>query len=131
MHVLLTTCTARKSPSPGTLPAVERYLDPRIDHAVATARARGLPLLVFSGVYGLLAASDPVPLYDHALRPNEVEWAAGRVAAGLRDRAVSRVTAVLERADAPGWSPYHRALADGCAQVGVPLALELWVPARA
>jgi hypothetical protein len=126
MHILLTTCTARKRPEPGPLPAGERYLDPRIDAARSRARQRGLPLFIFSGVYGLLGDADPVPWYDHALQPTEVPDRAQALAATLRQRGIGTVTALLEARDQPGWAPYHDALSMGCQQAGVRLELELW-----
>jgi len=124
MHVWLTTCTADKRPDDGVLPAVERYRGPRIDHARATRS----PLFIFSGVYGLLAASDPVEWYDHALQPHEVDAAASALAVALQQREITAVTAILEDRTQPGWAPYHDALRAGCALAGVSFHVERFPP---
>lgn len=128
MHVLLTTCTARKHPDPAPMPAVQRYRDPRIEHARTLAHDAGLPLYILSGVYGLLAAGDVVPWYDHALQPEEVPAGAHVLACALEAAGITRITAVLEHRNTPGWAPYHAVLEQGCAPASVTLEVRLWSP---
>ena len=130
MHLLLTTCTAHKRHDAGLLPATERYVDPRVDAAVVLAARLELPLVVFSGVYGLVAAAEPIPYYDHALQPDEVDTAATALAERLVATGVARITAVLEPRAVPGWAPYHDALMRGCQQSGVQLQVWTWDPTR-
>ena len=128
MHILLTTCTAAKRTDATPLPAVERYLDPRMDHAVDEAVRHGLRLMIFSGVFGLLDASDPIPWYDHALAADEVDAAAEVLAECLVQEGISAVSALLEGRSGPGWAPYHDALAQACVAAGVALTVWVWDP---
>ena len=130
MHVIVTTCTAEKRPDRGVLPAGVRYLGARIDHARQCARQQGRPLFIFSGVYGLLAESDPVVWYDHALQPEEVASAAQDLAASLMKAGVRQITAIVEARDAPGWAPYHDVLEQGSRSAGVTVQVELWTEPR-
>ena len=115
---LLTTCTAEKSSQPGLLPAAERYRGWRVDAARAAALDAQAPLLFLSGVYGIVPATRPLPWYDHALQPGEVEEMIGPCAAQLAALGVVSLTALLLPVCTPGWSPYHRLLTAGCAQGG-------------
>ncbi len=48
----------------------------------------------------------------------------GPVAAALRARGISRVTALVRPAATPGWAPYRALLAAACAAAGVVLDCE-------
>ena len=89
MHAVLTTCSAEKRRDAGPLPAVQRYTHPRIARAAAAAAAAGHPLFILSGVFGLLDAHTPIPWYDHALQPPEVDALVPRVAGRLRSRRLT------------------------------------------
>jgi len=128
MQVLLTTCTAEKDPTPDLLPAIHRYIHPRIEAAVELAASRRLPLFIFSGFLGLLDAHTPIPLYDKALQPIEAAPAARALARTLRQRGITQITALLERQTAPGWAPYWAAIEGGCEEATVGLTVELWTP---
>lgn len=117
MEFVCTTCCARKRRDPELLPAIERYRSRRIRHVAALARRQGRPLLILSGVYGLLAPDDPIPWYDVALRPEAVAALAPRVADQLARRGVSRLHFYARPAATPGWAPYHDVLARACADV--------------
>ncbi len=106
MRVVLTTCSAEKRADPGLLPAVARYTHPRVAAAAALAAARGEPLLILSGVYGLLDAQDPVPWYDHALQVEEIDALVPRVRARAAALGVTAVTLLAAPRGTPGWAPY-------------------------
>lgn len=106
MRYLLTTCCAAKLAQPGLVPAAERYLSPRIELAKELARQRGLPLLILSGVHGVLRADEGVPAYDHALRADEVEGLIPRVVDRLRELGATFLVLVYRRRGTPGWGPY-------------------------
>ena len=126
MRVLLTTCTAEKSLSNEPLAAVHRYTHPRIDDAATLAESTGVPLFIFSGHLGLLAAHAPISWYDHALQPHEVTRAAAGLAQALQKHGVTHITALLEAETSPGWPPYYAAIQGGCSQAGVQLQVHLW-----
>lgn len=126
MRFVLTTCCADKSPDPEPIPAGLRYASPRIEVARALARERCLPLLILSGVFGVLREDDLVPLYDHALLPGEVPGMVPLVVGRLRELGATGLVLVLRPSDAPGWAPYHLLIDAAVAESG--LAVErVWV----
>lgn len=125
MRVVLTTCTADKDPRGGLLAAGLRYRGERVAEAARRAEAAGVPLLFLSGVFGVIEAAHPIPWYDHALLPVEVEGRVGMAARQLSGLGVTGIEALLAPADTPGWAPYHRLLAAGCREAGVDLRVVL------
>ena len=125
---VLTTCTADKDPREGLLAAGQRYQGARIVAAAQRAESAGAPLLFLSGVFGIVAASHPIPWYDHALRADEVRGLIPRVTAQLVTLGVTDIEALLAAEDTPGWRPYHRLLAGGCQGAGVGLQITLTAP---
>jgi hypothetical protein len=124
-HVVCTTCSASKDPSPGPVPARVRYRSPRIDAVGLAAAKRGLPFVILSGKLGLVAAQEGVEPYDQALRAEDVADIAGRASETLKHWGTSRVTAHLRPAETPGWAPYHSALAEACRLANVDLTVVL------
>jgi dipeptidyl aminopeptidase/acylaminoacyl peptidase len=80
----ITFCSAEKNKAEGELPALERYKSPRINDVHAWARRDQVDFRIFSGKFGLLAASDPIPWYDHTLTVDEIPVMANRVAEQLK-----------------------------------------------
>lgn len=119
MRYLLTTCCAAKRPDPGPIPAGHRYLSPRIERAKEEAAARGLPLLILSGVYGVLRVDDGVPWYDHALEPSEVRALIPRVVTRLRELEATHLVLLLRARATPGWAPYLDVLDAAVAELGL------------
>ncbi len=118
-RVLVTTCSAAKRRDPGLLPARHRYRSPRLAAVAARAAATGIPWLILSGEFGLLAPDDPIPWYDHLLRPEEAADLVPRVADRLRELDVSAVTLVTGRlADDPNLAPYVAVMREACAAAG-------------
>ena len=124
MHALLTTCTAKKALSRAMIPARDRYLGARIEAAAARAQHERIPLLFLSGVFGIIRAELPLPWYDHALQPYEVDGLIPMIADQFAVLEVSALTAMLREPGSPGWAPYHRLLIDGCRLAGVSLKIE-------
>jgi hypothetical protein len=119
VRFVLTTCCADKRDDVGPLPAVERYRSPRIDEARRVAQERGLPLLILSGVYGVLRADEGLPWYDHALQPDEVDALAPQVVARLRELAVTELVLLLRERSTSGWAPYHRVVDRAVEELGL------------
>ena len=100
------------------MPAVRRYLSPRIRVAEEAAAALGWNFAILSGLYGLLDAEAPLAYYDHLLTSDQehaarcaawlVEWAPGTVVMLSRREAVD-----------PGVGPYRACLEAACARAGV------------
>ncbi|MCP4537180.1 MAG: prolyl oligopeptidase family serine peptidase [Chloroflexi bacterium] len=80
----VTFCSAEKRQDEGDLPAIERYTASRIHDVYHWARRDSAGFYIFSGQFGLLRPSDPIPWYDHVLQPKEVSEMAVRVAEQLK-----------------------------------------------
>jgi hypothetical protein len=99
-HLLVLGCSARKQPTPGLLPAIERYDGPLYRVLRKALRERCAPepldILVVSARYGLLRASDPIEAYDQVMTkrlsesPLFREEIARHLAAALAGRAYCR-----------------------------------------
>jgi len=114
---ILTTCSAQKDPAAGLLRADERYSSARVQWVRVAARERGLPLLFLSGVFGIVQASEPLPVYDHALQPGEVEELTERAIHSLRELGVRRLHLYLRERSTPGWAPYYAVLDAAAAEL--------------
>lgn len=121
----VTYCSTDKRDDPGELPAIERYLDPRIRETADRAAAAGARFLILSGEYGLLRPEDPIPWYDHLLMPDEVEEMAEVVGVQLRSLGVREVIyATVNAAEEPAVRAYLKAMALGCARAGATMRMD-------
>lgn len=125
MEYLCTPCCREKRPNPGLLPAIERYLDPRIGRVVGESHRRGVPALILSGRFGLLAPHDAIPFYDQALLERDVGALVPRIAKQLEERGVSALRFLALPRKTGGWPPYYAALEGACTLRGIPLEVEL------
>lgn len=67
-------CTERKNPSPGLIPAIDRYDGPSVRvlrRFVRESSARPVRACFVSGRYGLVRDDFPLPVYDHRLLPED------------------------------------------------------------
>lgn len=124
MDLVCTYCSAPKRRDPGPLPAVERYLSPRITGLHETAQREGRMFRILSGHYGLVAPDAPLDWYDHLLQPDEVSAMVPAVAAALTRIAVSRVIYhSANPAQVPAIRPYLEVMQQACNQAGVTLEI--------
>jgi len=126
VRILCSYCSAAKREDDGLLPAVERYLSARLRVLWLRGRAQGTPLFILSGKFGLLGAEEPIPWYDHLLRPQEAAPLAVGVASRLRELGVESVayhTAPV--AEFPDVRPYFDAISAACAAAGAALDIEV------
>src|SRR5665213_1086849 len=72
-----------KDPWQYPLPARLRYTGSHIAKVARTAHEEALPFYILSGVYGLVAADDPIPYYDHLLSLDEVGALAAKIVSRL------------------------------------------------
>lgn len=122
MKILCSYCCAAKREDDGLLPAVERYLSERLRVLWLQSRALGTPLYILSGEFGLLGAEDPIPWYDHLLRPDEAAPLALGVAARLRELGIDAVEYhTASPAEHPEVRPYLAAIRAACAAAGTSL----------
>ena len=64
MHYVLTTCSKDKDEREIPLQAIQRYTDKRISYVHMISEKRSLPMVIFSGKYGILKTDDTIPFYD-------------------------------------------------------------------
>ena len=112
---IITYCCKEKDPADGLLPAVERYLSPRIRVAEMVAKDLGVGFYILSGLYGLLDPGREIPDYDHLLTSLQVPEHAGVIEVQLREAGTGRVIFVTRTLDVdPGSGPYREAMATAC-----------------
>jgi dipeptidyl aminopeptidase/acylaminoacyl peptidase len=85
----ITTCSAQKRDDSADLPAIERYVSDRIREVFHWSRRDDADFRILSGEFGLLNTEDPIPWYDHLLKPEEVSALAGRVAVQLQEQGLT------------------------------------------
>ncbi len=123
---LITTCSKEKDPSPGVLPAIERYQSERIMFAYQESLRLGLPMLILSGKFGLIQPTDEIPWYDHALQMAEVQVMVPPVVDVLEKNAVDQILFYARPLDSPGWPPYYAVIKEACKQLEIDLMLCHW-----
>lgn len=95
-RLLILSCSQRKRPEPGLLPAVERYDGPA--YQVLRKHARETeppPTWVLSAEYGLIPSEQPIPTYDRRMTSARAEQLRPRVAAVLDGLALHGYDDVL------------------------------------
>lgn len=126
MYGLITICSKEKSPSPGEVPALERYQSARIASVHERSRRENIPMLIFSGNYGLIEPETPLPYYDHLLQADEVHGFVGPTAEILKTRGITTVTFVARPRAEAGWENYYQVIERACGQAGVSLRIEIY-----
>jgi len=129
VHVV-TYCSGDKDPSPGFLPAVDRYLSSRIRAACEAATILETGFRILSGLYGLLEPDREIPAYDHLLTDDQVPDHARVLERQLRESVAERVIFLTRTlAVDSGTGPYRDAMRQACAAAGVGFeVLELGAP---
>ncbi len=104
------------------LPAIRRYRSERIRRLAELAVQTDLPLVILSGLYGLIAAEEPIPYYDRLMGESDIPRIAGLSAEFLKERLVTGVVFCLPDPEIdPHVKPYLNSMAEACATVGVGL----------
>ena len=117
----VTCCSAAKKPGDGLLPAAWRYDSRRLDAVLNLAVEHAVGFRILSGRFGLVAAGEPIPDYDHLLVAAEVAAHAGKVAAQLGEIAPRGVVYFTRDAAAdPGAQPYRACCEEACRLADVP-----------
>ncbi len=116
MTSLCTYCSATKSREPGEIPAIRRYQSFRIEKVHGAATTLGLPFRILSGEFGLLAADQPIPYYDHLLDATEVQALVPVLVQQIGSAAITGFVYFTKRlVSNPNLVPYHDALRAACA----------------
>jgi len=126
LPLYVTCCAAAKDPAPGLLPAAWRYRSSRIEAVQALAVEHGVSFRILSGAFGLVAAGEPIPDYDHPLTGDRMDALAGRVADQLRTVAPARVVCFSRTAaDNPAAQAYRACCEEACRRADVPCRVVL------
>jgi hypothetical protein len=94
-RLLILSCSQRKRPDPGLLPAIERYDGRafRVLRKFFRERPLEMPCLdayILSAEFGLLAANQPIPNYDRRMTPKR--------ASDLRPQTLTTLESILKDA---------------------------------
>lgn len=124
-HTLYVTyCSAGKNKAKFPMPAVRRYLSPRIRAVHRMSRDAGAPFAILSGEFGLLGPYGKIPYYDHLLKAGEVTALLPRVAGYLERKGIRAVFFFHEPlAPNPQLKPYLAAIRRACRSAGARLTL--------
>ena len=124
LKILCSYCSADKCTDRASLPAIERYRSERLRRLCRRGQQLGTPLYILSGRFGLLAATDPIPWYDHPLPTAEAEALSHGIAGRLRELGVTDVEYhTADVALTPPVRPYLDAIRAACAEAGVCLTV--------
>ena len=119
-----TYCSARKRRGRAKLPAVRRYLSPRIRRIYRMSREAGASFAILSGRFGFLDPYQEIPCYDHLLQPDEVDSILPQMAGYLKKKGIRRVHFFHDPLeDNPELTPYREAVRKACRRARIPLTM--------
>ena len=126
LNALVTYCCKDKRDDSEPLPAIERYLSWRIDYVRRKAQAESRPLLILSGLLGLIRAETPIRIYHKQLMPEDVGPMVDLVSHQLLWLGVERIEYfVRDFQTNPEVRPYHDLLAAACQRENVQLKVTI------
>jgi hypothetical protein len=121
MEAFCTYCSASKSRAPGNIPAIQRYQSLRIRKVSRAATELGLKFYILSGEFGLISPQQPIPFYDHLLRPEEVAVLMERVNKQLQEYGLaSLVYFTRPLASSRELLPYYEVIKTACLRAALP-----------
>lgn len=121
---LITYCCKEKREDNAPLPAVERYLSERIERVWARSQAENRPMLILSGLLGLIRPEAPIMWYDKRLMAEDVGGMVDLVSHQLLGFGVEAVEYITENIWLePGVKPYHDLLAAACNRQSIELVI--------
>lgn len=121
MSAFCTYCSASKNQAPGNIPAIQRYQSWRIRKVCQAATALGLRFYILSGEFGLIPSQQPIPFYDHLLRPEEVPVMVERVAKQLHEYGVAGLVYFTRPlTSSRELLPYYEVIKTACQRAALP-----------
>lgn len=115
MKYLLTICSKEKRTDEKLLPAIERYLDPRIIQVFNISQDLDTGFLIFSGKYGILEPDELIPYYDQILLEDQVDSMVKKVLPQLEKLQVSELVVYGKNKETNlSWRPYYDVLRIAC-----------------
>jgi len=110
MHYICTICSKEKSLEKKLLPAIERYLSPRVKHCFEIANHQNLKYLILSGEYGFIQPYSLIPFYDHLLSKDDI----GELLPILQKQneflEITMLDCIMEPKEEFGWNNYYEIL---------------------
>jgi len=96
MEVFCTYCSFAKNKTKEKIPAIQRYCSSRISRVYAAALCIGIDFFILSGEFGLVNACQPIPYYDHLLKPEEVSSLAQKVTNQIKGLGIQKIIYVTK-----------------------------------
>jgi hypothetical protein len=124
VEYLCTSCSKEKRDAPGLMPAIDRYRSDRIHAVFRHSQETGVPMLILSGKYGLVAPETPIPYYDQPLLEEAIDRLLPRVVERLQRSGATVLRFYGDGPQAPGWAPYYALLARACGACNVRFVTE-------
>ncbi len=126
MKYVITTCCKEKRLDKGKLPAIERYLEPRIHYAHKKSKELGCGFLIFSGKFGILEPHHKIPYYDLKLEKEMVKPTVKKVCQQLK---ILDATEIIfygkDKKTNPDWLPYYEVIERACQTLNIKLTEEV------
>ena len=123
---LVTYCCKEKREDKTPLPAVERYVSERIKSVWERSQSENRPMLILSGLLGLIRPDTPIMWYDKLLTPDDVGGMVDLVSHQLlwfRVEAVEYITNNIWIE--PALKPYHDLLAAACKRQNIEMLVTI------
>jgi hypothetical protein len=115
LKILATYCSAQKDEQLDPLPAYQRYQSDRIKIVIAKAEDQNVSFMILSGKFGLIHFDQPLPYYDHLLKPFEVEEHANFVAMQITENGISEIEFYSRSIEEdPNLQAYHDCMKQAC-----------------
>ncbi|OGC48748.1 hypothetical protein A2W32_01185 [candidate division WWE3 bacterium RBG_16_37_10] len=128
MKYLITTCCKEKRTDKKILPAIDRYLDPRIKHVLNISKVSNSGFVILSGKYGILEPEEQIPYYDKILTEEEVDEMVKKVTIQLKKLDISELIVYgLDKNTFHSWRPYYSVLEKACALLNIPYSEKIIV----
>lgn len=110
MKYYCTICSKEKRKDKELLPAIERYLSPRIKNVYERASLDNTKFLIFSGEYGFIHPYSLIPYYDHLLLEEEIETFLLLLKQQNVFWDITELDCFMKKEDTPGWKAYYKIL---------------------
>ena len=119
-----TYCSAVKRKERRLLPAIRRYLSPRIRAVYRESKRKGAGFAILSGQFGLIGPWKKIPHYDHLLKSSEIHALLPRMVGYLERKKYRAVRFYHEPLrHSPRIRAYLKAIAHACRATGIRLTL--------
>ncbi|EKE00246.1 MAG: hypothetical protein ACD_22C00069G0005 [uncultured bacterium] len=125
MHYYITTCCKEKETKSKLLPAIDRYLNPRIKQVYNLSIKDNIEFLILSGKYGLLKPEDKIPYYDQILLDRQVQNIVDTIIAQSIFTKGDCITVFgKHESEHPSWKPYYDAIRTVSSKLGLSLSIK-------